>query len=339
MRVLFIGGTGIISSSAAEFAVKEGIDLYLLNRGNSSEFVPDGAKVIKGDIRDIDSVSRALNTMNFDVVVDWIAFTPEHIKKDIKLFKGRVSQYIFISSASAYQKPSTHYLIDESVPLSNPYWQYSRDKIACEDLLVKEYRESGFPITIVRPSYTYNKTYIPYIFNSRKYGWTLIDRIRKGKKIIVPGDGTSLWTLTHSKDFAKGFVGLLGNVQAIGNAFHITSDEVLTWNQITEIIGAAVGAKPDIVHIPSDIIAAFSPEDLGGLLGDKSVSVVFDNSKIKRFVPNFTATIPFSQGIKETIDWFEVNPALCKVDEEFNALVDKMIELYDIKINEMKWSI
>lgn len=334
MKILFIGGTGVISSSVSELAVKNGFDLYLLNRGSNNEFVPDGAKVLKGDIRDTDNISKILSAMDFDVVVDWIAFTPEHVQSDIKLFKGRVSQYIFISSASAYQKPPVHYLINESTPLSNPYWQYSRDKIACEELLMREYRENGFPVTIVRPSYTYNKTSIPHIFNSRKCRWTLIDRMRKGKKIVVPGDGTSLWTLTHSRDFAKGFVGLLGNVQTIGNAFHITSDEVLTWNQITEIIGMAAGAKPNIVHIPSEIIAAFSPDHSGGLLGDKSVSVVFDNSKIKRFVPEFNVSIPFSRGIKESVEWFEANPELCKVDEDFNDLADRLVELFDIEINK-----
>lgn len=329
MKVLFIGGTGTISSAVSELAVKKGIDLFLFNRGNREDLLPEGAKLIKGDIRDIENARKLLKDHSFDVVVDWAAYIPEHVKADLDLFKGKISQYIFISSASAYQKPPSHYLIDESTPLCNPYWQYSRDKIACEELLMQEYREKGFPVTIVRPSYTYGKTMIPFVFNSREHRWTLIDRMRKGKKIIVPGDGTSLWTLTHNTDFAKAFIGLIGNMQAIGHAFHITSDEVLTWDQIAKLIGKAAGVEPNIIHIPSDFIGAISPEHIGGLLGDKAVSLVFDNSKIKRFVPGFTATVPFSEGIKETIAWYESNPARCIVDEEFNKLADRIINAYE----------
>ncbi|NSW92649.1 MAG: SDR family oxidoreductase [Firmicutes bacterium] len=334
MKVLFIGGTGTISAAVSELAVKKGIDLFLLNRGNREEFFPGGATLIKGDIRDIENTRKILKNYKFDVVVDWVAFTPDHIEADINLFRGKTGQYIFISSASAYQKPPTHYLVDESTPLANPYWQYARDKIACEQRLMEEYRKSGFPITIIRPSYTYGKTTIPYIFNSREHRWTLIDRLRKGKKIIVPGDGTSLWTLTHNTDFAKGFIGLIGNVQAIGHAFHITSDEVLTWDQVIKIIGKAAGAEPNIIHIPSEFIGAFSPEHIGGLLGDKAVSVVFDNSKIKRFVPGFTATVPFSEGIKESIEWYESNPDRCTVDEEFNNLADRIVAAYEKGLKE-----
>lgn len=329
MKALFIGGTGTISSSVSELALKRGVDLYLLNRGTQDNFAPPGAKIIKGDIRDTESVSRILKEYSFDTVVDWVAYTPEHIKADIELFKGKTSQYIFISTAAAYQRPPLSYIVNESTPLSNPYWQYAKDKIACEEALITEYRSSRFPVTIVRPSYTYSKTSIPYCFNSRKHRWTLIERIRKGKKIIVPGDGTSLFTLTHSSDFAKGFAGLTGNMQTIGHAFHITSDEVLTWDQIIRFIGRAAGAEPQIIHIPSEFIAAFSPEHGYSLLGDKTVSVVFDNSKIKRFVPDFIACIPFSEGIKQSIDWYEANPNLCSVDDDFNALADGIIAAYE----------
>jgi nucleoside-diphosphate-sugar epimerase len=329
MKVLFIGGTGTISSAVSELAVKKGIDLFLFNRGNREDFFPAGAGLIKGDIRDIENTRRVLKDYSFDVVVDWVAFTPGHVKADTDLFKGKISQYIFISSASAYQKPPSHYLVNESTPLCNPCWQYARDKIACEQLLTEEYRENGFPVTIVRPSYTYGKTTIPFVFNSREHRWTLIERMRKGKKIIVPGDGTSLWTLTHNTDFAKGFIGLIGNMQAIGHAFHITSDEVLTWDQVAKLIGMAAGVEPNIIHIPTDFIGAVSPEHIGGLLGDKVVSVVFDNSKIKRFVPGFTATVPFSEGIKETIAWYKSNPARCTVDEEFDNLADRIINAYE----------
>jgi Nucleoside-diphosphate-sugar epimerases len=330
MKVLFIGGTGVISSAVSKLAVEKGIDLYLLNRGTRNEFVPKGVKVIKGDIRDMNSTAAALEGYKFDVVVDWIAYTPEQVVSDIKLFSGKTGQYIFISSTSAYQKPPLHYLVNESTPLRNPYWQYSRDKIACEDLLISQYRDNGFPVTIVRPSYTYNKTTIPFLFNSRAHRWTIVDRMLKGKKIIVPGDGSSLFTITHNTDFAKGFVGLLGNVQSIGQAFHITSDEVMTWDQFARAIGSAAGVEPEIVHVPSDFICALDPELTGGLLGDKSVSSVFDNSKIKRFVPGFTATVTFAEGIRQSIDWFRSNPGLCTTDDGFNNFCDKILHLWKV---------
>lgn len=329
MKILFIGGTGTISSSVTALAVEIGMELHLLNRGNNNESVPQGVNVIKGDIRDTESVKRALQDEKFDAVVDWIAYTPEHVESDINLFSGRTRQYIFISSTSAYQKPPVHYLTDESTPLHNPYWQYSRDKIACEERLMSEYRQNGFPLTIVRPSYTYDKTSIPFLFNSRIYRWTLVDRMLRGRKIIVPGDGTSLFPLTHSTDFAKGFTGLLGNIHSIGHSFHITSDEVLTWDQVAYSIGHAAGAKPEILHVPSDFICKLSPEHTGGLLGDKSVSTVFDNSKIKRFVPDFKATVPFSEGIKHSINWYLKNPEKCKTDDSFNNLSEKIIRAWE----------
>jgi nucleoside-diphosphate-sugar epimerase len=329
MKVLFIGGTGLISQAVSKLAVEKGIELYLLNRGQRNDFVPDGAHVITADIRDAAATAKALQHLEFDAVVDWIAFTPDHVKTDIELFKGKTAQYIFISSASAYQKPSTQYLVTESTPLANPFWQYSRDKIACEDLLMDTYRSDGFPITIVRPSYTYGDTMIPAALNSWANPWSLVDRMRKGHKIIVHGDGTSLWTMTHNTDFAKGIVGLLGNPKAIGHAFHITSDEVLDWNQITRMIGRAAGVEPNIVHISSDFITAFMPESIGGLMGDKAVSSVFDNSKIKRFVPGFIATVPFHEGIKRTIEWFEQHPDQCKIDQGWNDLMDRINEAHE----------
>jgi nucleoside-diphosphate-sugar epimerase len=329
MKVLFIGGTGIISSAVSKLAVEKGIELYMLNRGQRSEFVPKGAKVIKGDIRDAEVTAKVLKGREFDVVVDWIGFVPEHIETDIRLFAGKVSQYIFISTASAYQKPATHWLITESTPLANPYWQYSRDKIACEERLMQEYRSSGFPITIVRPTLTYGLTMIPAAINSWGKPWTIVDRIRRGKKIIVHGDGTSLWTITHNSDLAKGFVGLLGNIQAIGHAFHITSDEVLTWNQIYETIGKAAGAEPKMVHIPSDFVAKFNADEGASLLGDKQWSSVFDNSKIKHFVPGYAATMPFAEGVRRSIEWFEADPKRCVVDKEYNQFMDRVIAAYE----------
>jgi nucleoside-diphosphate-sugar epimerase len=331
MKALFIGGTGIISSACAELAVEKGIQLYLLNRGKTKRKVPKATHILRGDIRDRSSAEAALGDRIFDVVVDWIAFTPEHIKRDLELFGGRVGQYIFISSASAYQTPPKKLPVTESTPLSNTAWEYSRNKIACEKRLFRAYREGHFPVTIVRPSHTYDCTLLPM---HNKY--TLVDRMRKGKKIIVHGDGTSLWVLTHHRDFAKGFVGLLGNNKAIGEAFHITSDELLSWNQIYEIIAHAAGAEARIVHIPSEFIAVFDPEWGASLLGDKSHSMIFDNSKIKRFVPEYTATIPFFTGAQEIISWYNADPARKAVDKRENEIIEKIIARYEMALPQRK---
>ncbi|KPK63333.1 MAG: NAD-dependent dehydratase [Planctomycetes bacterium SM23_32] len=276
MRVLFIGGTGLISSACTELAVRRGF-----------------------------------------------------VQRDVELFGGKVRQYIFISSASAYQKPPLDYVITESTPLVNPRWQYSRDKAACEDLLMQEHRRGGFPFTVVRPSLTYGPSMIPLAVNSWSRPYTIIERMRAGRKVIVPGDGTSLWTVTWNGDFAKGFVGLLGNQRAIGHAFHITSDEVLTWDQLYTETARAAGAEPNLLHVASEFIIAFCPDQEGNLLGDKAVTAVFDNSKIKRFVPGFVATTTFAQGVRRALAWFEADPARCAVDEEANATWDRIIEAYE----------
>ncbi|TDF92366.1 SDR family oxidoreductase [Paenibacillus piri] len=328
MKVLFIGGTGIISTAVSKLAVDRGIELYVFNRGHNQEHVPEGAKVITGDIRNKASADEALGVTAFDVVVNWIAYTEADVRRDIELFEGRTEQYIFISSASAYQKPPLHYLITESTPLANPYWSYSRNKIACEEALLERYRTSGFPVTIVRPSLTYGYTMIPAALNSWSKPWSIVDRMRKGKPIIVHGDGTSLWTMTHNTDFAKGFVGLLGNPQAIGHAFHITSDEVLSWNQIYNSIGKAAGVEPRLIHIASDFITSVSPDEVGNLHGDKAASAVFDNTKIKRFVPDFAATVPFAMGVRQSVEWFEAHPERCLVDSEWNHQMDHIIASY-----------
>lgn len=325
MKVLFIGGTGNISTEASKLAVSQDIDLYLLNRGTSGTQIP-GAKTIIGDIYNFDEVKKVLEDHTWDVVVNWIAFIPSHIRSDIELFKGKTKQYIFISSASVYQKPPTYPIITESTPLYNPFWAYSRDKIDCENELMKAYQEFNFPITIVRPSHTYDKT-IPLTIG----GWTeytAIDRMKKGQKVIIQGDGTSLWTVTHSEDFAKGFNGLLGNQRAIGHSVHITSDEVLTWNQIYQAVADAVGVELNAVHITSDFISSVVPGEKDGLWGDKSHCAIFDNSKIKSLVPGFTATIPFSEGIKRTLSWFEADPKRMIVNEKTNAMMDKILNAY-----------
>jgi len=328
MRVLFIGGTGIISTACTRLAVERGIDLTLATRGRRTPNLPAGVKTLTLDMDDQAAAAQALNGQRFDVVVDWIAFHAGHIERDLELFRGRTGQYVFISSASAYQKPVSHYLITESTPLGNPYWQYSRDKIACEERLMRAYRDEAFPVTIVRPSLTYGETQVTLALNSWEKSYTVIDRMRRGKKVIVPGDGTSLWVITHNTDFAKGFVGLLGHKQAIGHAFHITSEEVMSWDQYYTIAAEAAGVEPQIIHIPSDFISACLPDHLGGLKGDKSYSVVFDNTKIKRFVPDYVATVPFTEGIRRTMAWFDADPARRQIDEKADSSWDKLIAAY-----------
>jgi nucleoside-diphosphate-sugar epimerase len=319
MKVLFIGGTGVISSACSELAIERGFELYLLNRGESHRKPPESTKILQGDIRDKQSVLNALGEHKFDVVVDWIAFTHEHLEIDLELFRGRTNQFIFISSASAYQVPVS-YPVTESTPLANPFWQYSRNKIACEERLIRAFREENFPFTIVRPSHTYDETKLPL-----KGGYTVIDRMRNGKKVIVHGDGTSLWTLTYHKDFAKGFVGLLGNSHAVGEVFQITSDEFLTWNQIYELSAKAAGTTANIVHIPSDILAKYDAEWGAELFGDKAHSMIFDNTKIKRTVPDFNCSVPFSRGIEEVLAWYDADVSRQIVDEKLDQLMDKII--------------
>jgi len=329
MKVLFIGGTGIISTACTKLAAQRGIEVTLLTRGRHEATVPPGVTVVNVDVQDKTAAARALAGASFDAVVDWTAFVPADVERDLALFSGHTSQFIFISSASAYQKPGTHYLITESTPLANPYWDYSRNKIACEERLMTAYRETGFPVTIIRPSLTYGDTQIPLVLNSWEKPYTVIDRMLKGKKVVVPGDGSSLWVITHNSDFAKGLVGLLGNPQAIGHAFHITSDEVMTWDQWYRIVGDAIGVEPRIVHIPSDFLIACKPELQGTLIGDKSVSVVFDNTKIKRFVPGYCATTSFAQGIRQTLAWFDADPSRKHIDAAWSAALDKVIDVYE----------
>lgn len=324
MKVLFIGGTGNISAAVSAHAVSCGIELTLLNRGNKGPL--QGVHSISCDISDESAVQQALKGKTFDSVVNWIGFSKEDVERDIRLFEGRTQQYIFISSASAYQKPPATPWVTESTPLGNPYWEYSRNKIACEETLLDAYRSRQFPMVIVRPSLTYN-TLFPIALG----GWgcyTLAQRILDGKKIIVHGDGTSLWTVTHADDFAKGFIPLMGNSLALGHSFHITSDELLTWNQIYETIADALGCTAKIVHVPSDFIIQLFPELEGSLLGDKSHSAIFDNSKIKQFVPDFCATIPFHQGIRRTLLWFDENPARKIINQNENAILEKILSKF-----------
>jgi nucleoside-diphosphate-sugar epimerase len=327
MKILFLGGTGIISTACTELAVAKGHDVTVLNRSQRGPI--SGARQLTADINGPDAAS-ALGNESWDVVVDFLAFNAASVESRLALFRGKTAQYIFISSASAYQKPGTQYLITESTPLANPFWQYSRDKISGEERLVRAYREENFPITIVRPSLTYGNTVVPLAVHSWEKSFTVIARLRAGKPLIVPGDGLSLWTITHNTDFAKGLVGLFGQAAAIGHAFHITSDEVLTWNQIYQLTAEAAGvAAPKFVHIASDFITACLPASTGTLLGDKSHSAIFDNTKIKRLVPDFVATTKYRDGIKRTVAWFDAEPRRQVIDDTTNANWDRLIAAYE----------
>lgn len=322
-KILFIGGTGIISSACSQALVENGDELFLLTRGQSFRKPPSGAKLLHGDIRQPSSVVKLLAGYNFDSVVDWIAFTPDHVQVDLDIFCGITKQYVFISSASAYQTPPASLPVTESTILDNPYWEYSRNKIACEELLLNSYRKEKFPFTIVRPSHTYDKTLLPF-----HGGWSILKRMMDGKPVIIHGDGTSLWTLTHHTDFARGFNGLLGNSHAIGDIFHITSDEWLSWNQIYGYLADAVGGELNPIHIPSDFINRYDPVWGASLLGDKAHSMIFDNSKIKNIVPEYKAKVPFSIGAKEIANWYLSNPSHQKIDDEYLRVYEKILAEY-----------
>jgi nucleoside-diphosphate-sugar epimerase len=330
MKILFIGGTGIISSACSELALARGHELFLLNRSASQKLpVPEGATVLQADVRaDEAPLAKLLADHHFDAVVDYIAFTVDDIERDLRLFRGKTDHFVFISSASAYQKPVKNYIITERTPLENPYWEYSRNKIACEDRLLVAYLEEGFPVTIIRPSHTYGLTQIPLGVSSWQHPWTVVDRMKRGQKVIVPGDGTSLWVLTWNADFAKGLVGLLGNEKTIGEAFQITSDEVLSWDQIYLEVYRALGLEPNMIHIASDLIAAYHPPSLGSLVGDKSNSVVFDNSKIKRFVHDYSCEVNWAQGVRRSLAWFEAHPEFQSIDHEMNSVWDQIVTSY-----------
>ncbi|WP_426005386.1 NAD-dependent epimerase/dehydratase family protein [Paenarthrobacter sp. NyZ202] len=322
-NILFIGGTGVISAAAAERAVALGHRLTILNRGRSTgRPVPEGVEILHADIRDAAAVRGVLGAQEYDAVADFISYTPEQARTALELFRGRTGQYVFISSASAYQKPPTTLPIRESTPLKNPFWQYSRDKIACEELFYEAYREQDFPVTVVRPSHTYDRTKIAMLG-----GWTDIHRMRAGLPVLVHGDGTSLWTLTHSRDFAKAFVGLLGRPQAIGESYTITSDEYLPWDQVFRLFARAAGVPdPELFHVSSETIAAHAPELGPNLLGDRSHSVVFDNSKIKALVPDYRATIPFADGAREIVEWHDQHPELQVVKDDHMELSDRLYQ-------------
>lgn len=326
MKILFIGGTGTISMAITRLLADRGEELYLLNRGSRTGELPNGVKVINVDVNDEENLKAALGDMTFDSVCDFIGFVPQQLERDVRVFKGRTKQFMYISSASAYHKPVRSYIINEGTSLANPYWEYSRNKIACEELLMKEYRENGFPVTIIRPSHTYDERSVPLGVHGKNGSWQVIKRMLDGKPVIIHGDGTSLWTMTHNRDFAKGFCGLIGNPHAIGEAFQITNDETLTWDQIYQCIANALGVELKAVHVSSEFLASVSDYDfIGSLTGDKACSVVFDNSKLKKAVPEFKATVHFEQGVKNTIDYVLSHPELQIEDKEFDDWCDRVI--------------
>jgi nucleoside-diphosphate-sugar epimerase len=338
MKALFIGGTGTISAAISRQLVELGCQLYILNRGTRNTELSGKVAEIQCNINNETDVTSKIAGLDFDVVVDFIAFSPEQVERDYQLFNGKTRQYIFISSASAYQKPLSDYRVSESTPLANPFWEYSRNKIACEEVLLRAYRQQGFPITIVRPSHTYDERSVPLGVHGKNGSWQVVKRMLERKPVIIHGDGTSLWTMTHNSDFATAFIGLMGNIHAIGEAVQITSDETLTWNQIYETIARVLNVELQAVHISSDFLSLCGPYNFtGGLTGDKANSVVFDNTKLKRLVPYFTAKVRFDQGIRQTLDYVLSHPECQNDDEEFDAWSDRVISTREKALQALRW--
>lgn len=333
MKILFIGGTGTISMAVSRLLLKQGHTLYLINRGLRNAALSGKVIELKADINNEAAVSELISSLSFDAVADFIAYTPAQLERDYHLFKDKTKQFIYISSASAYQKPLSDYRINEGTPLSNPYWEYSRNKIAGEEYLMQLYREKGFPITIVRPSHTYDERSVPLGVHGSNGSFSVIKRMLEGKPVIIHGDGTSLWTLTHNTDFAKGFAGLIGNIHALGEAVQITSEEALTWNQIYQIIADALHVKLNALHVSSEFLDACSDYDFAGsLLGDKANTVVFDNTKLKRLVPDFTASVRADQGIRDTVSYVLSHPECQKEDPAFDSWCDKVAAAMDAAV-------
>ena len=337
MNALLIGGTGTISLAITQLLAKKGWEVHLLNRGSRKAEAPQGVHWIQADMNDEQAVAEILRGRNFDCVCQFIGFQREQVERDIRLFQGKTNQYLYISSASAYHKPVMDYRITEGTSLANPYWEYSRNKIACEEVLMKAYREKQFPVTIIRPSHTYDNRNVPLGVHGKNGSYQVIKRMLEGKPVIIHGDGTSLWTMTHNSDFAKGYVGLMGNPHAIGEAFQITNDESLTWNQIYETIAKVLGVELKACHVASEFLAATGKYDLlGSLIGDKANSVVFDNAKLKRAVPDFVPTVRFEEGIRDTIANILAHPELQREDPEFDEWCDRVIEAQEAALNAFR---
>ena len=334
-----IGGTGTISSAITRQLAESGNELWLLNRGTRKNEVPANVRQVIVDIDDTDKVLQLLGDEQFDAVCEFIGFLPSQVERDIRLFRDRTRHYVYISSASAYNKPAANHVITEGTSLANPHWEYSRNKIACEELLMKEYRENGFPVTIIRPSHTYCERGVPVSVHGPKGSWQVLKRMMDGKQVIVHGDGSSLWTLTWNEDFARGFIGLLGNPKAIGEAFQIMSDEQLTWTQVYQCVANALGVEFRPYYVASDFLAAVCPKEYdfeGNLLGDKAVTVVFDCSKLKRAVPGFQATVRFDEGVRRCVAYLLAHPELQTEDPEFDAWCDRVIEAMERTKNALQ---
>jgi nucleoside-diphosphate-sugar epimerase len=339
MKALFIGGTGTISSAITRKLAERGWELWLLNRGNRQGILPAGVKEIRCDISNEEEAAAKLSGHTFDVVADFIIFNTAQAERDYRLFKGKTRQYLYISSASVYQKPPSSYRVNEGTPHANPFWEYSQNKIACEEFFMKKYRDEGFPVTIVLPSHTYDERNVPLGIHGANGSWQTLKRMMDGKPVILHGDGTSLWTMTFNSDFAEGFIGLMGNIHALGEMVHITSDEVLTWNQIYETIAAALGVPFKPVHISSDFLHEAGPYNFrGGLIGDKANCAVFDNTKLKRLVPGFTAVVRFDQGVRKVLDYILSHKECQKEDPDFDAWCDRIIEARKKAIKELAGS-
>jgi nucleoside-diphosphate-sugar epimerase len=337
MKVLFIGGTGTISTAISRQLLDQGAELYLLNRGNRGQVLSGPVKFIRCDISNEAEAAEKIKDLAFDVTADFIAFTPDQVERDFRLLRGKTKQYIFISSASAYQKPLSDYRVTEGTPLANPCWLYSRNKIACEDFLFKKYREEGFPITVVRPSHTYDERNVPLGLHGQNGSWQILKRMLTGKPVIIHGDGTSLWTMTSNSDFARAFIGLMGNIHALGEAVQITSDETVTWNQVYQTIADVLEVPLKAVHISSEFLALCGRayDFTGSLLGDKAHSLVFDNTKLKRLVPGFTAQIRFDQGIRTTIKYILAHPEYQREDPEFDVWCDRILAVREKALQEL----
>ena len=337
MKALFVGGTGIISAAISRNIIEKGWELWVLNRGNRNGAVPAGVKVINCDINNEEECAAKIKDMSFDVVADFIVFNRAHAERDYRLFKDKTKQYMYISSASVYQKPLQNYRITESTPHANPYWQYSRDKIVCEDFFIAKYREEGFPVTIILPSHTYDESHVPLGVHGNNGSWQVLKRMLDCKPVIIHGDGTSLWTTTSNVDFAEAFSGLMGNIHAVGEFVHITSDESLTWNQMYSTLASVLGVPLKAVHVSSEFLAAAGPYDFrGSLLGDKANTVSFDNTKLKRLVPGFTAKIRYDQGVRKSIEYMLAHKELQKEDPDFDLWCDKIIAAQEKALKEIQ---
>ena len=330
MKILLIGGTGNISASITRRCLERGNEVYLFNRGNHREFEALGARYIIGDAFDPFDLKAKIGDKTFDVVANFILFTPEQARINYEIFVGRTGQFFFISSCTVYQKPILKLPVTADTPLRNPFSQYAKNKIACEEYFAARYRDENFPITIVRPSHTYGekKLVVGPLMGWGVPHWTLADRILRGEPVIVHDLGRTFWTATHSDDFAYAFCGLAGNREAVGQSFHITNDDPHTWNAIMELYGQILGVETKIVHVPTEFIGKLYPDKGMAILGDMSENAIFDISKLQKFVPGYRTRIPLREGLTRSINWYLNNPSAMIVDDNNNRLMDHIIKAW-----------